>query len=509
LVCFRISLFANLPISPSVFEKSGARFASFLKNATENWLPILIRESVMSEFDSYLNENHDRFESDLFEWLRMPSIGTDSAYDADVRKTAEWLAQKFIDMGLKTETIETCGHPLIYAESPKVEGAPTVLVYGHYDVQPPDPLELWETPPFEPTVRDGKVFARGATDDKGQMITHVFGVEAYLKTKGSLPIQVKFLIEGEEESGGAGLEAFLNGEYDAEVPVKEKISADIAVISDCSQYGPGQPAITYGLKGITYYQVNLTGPNRDLHSGGFGGTVANPANVLCKMMAALIDEKGRVQIPGFYDDVEELTDREREQFSQLGFSDQEYQEELGLKALAGEEGYTTLERRWARPTFDINGLWSGYQGEGAKTVLPAKAGAKFSCRLVPNQNPEVIQEGMRKMLEGLCPDSIEMEFIALHGAPGFVLSLDSPFMEAAADAIEKGFGVRPVFVRSGGSIPVVNAFTEMLGIDTLLLGWGQDDDNLHSPNEKFSLEDFHRGIKSSCCLWDEVAKIAN
>ncbi|MCP4477626.1 MAG: dipeptidase [Planctomycetaceae bacterium] len=463
----------------------------------------------MSEFDSYLNENHDRFESDLFEWLRMPSIGTDSAYDADVRKTAEWLAQKFIDMGLKTETIETCGHPLIYAESPKVEGAPTVLVYGHYDVQPPDPLELWETPPFEPTVRDGKVFARGATDDKGQMITHVFGVEAYLKTKGSLPIQVKFLIEGEEESGGAGLEAFLNGEYDAEVPVKEKISADIAVISDCSQYGPGQPAITYGLKGITYYQVNLTGPNRDLHSGGFGGTVANPANVLCKMMAALIDEKGRVQIPGFYDDVEELSDREREQFSQLGFSDQEYQEELGLKALAGEEGYTTLERRWARPTFDINGLWSGYQGEGAKTVLPAKAGAKFSCRLVPNQNPEVIQEGMRKMLEGLCPDSIEMEFIALHGAPGFVLSLDSPFMEAAADAIEKGFGVRPVFVRSGGSIPVVNAFTEMLGIDTLLLGWGQDDDNLHSPNEKFSLEDFHRGIKSSCCLWDEVAKIAN
>lgn len=463
----------------------------------------------MSEFDSYLNENHDRFESDLFEWLRMPSIGTDSAYDDDTRKTAEWLAQKFIDMGLKTETIETCGHPLIYAESPKIEGAPTVLVYGHYDVQPPDPLELWDTPPFEPTVRDGKVFARGATDDKGQMITHVFGVEAYLKTKGALPIQVKFLIEGEEESGGAGLKAFLNGEYDAELPVNEKISADIAVISDCSQYGPGQPAITYGLKGITYYQVNLTGPNRDLHSGGFGGTVANPANVLCKMMAALIDENGRVQIPGFYDDVEELSDREREQFSQLGFSDQEYQDELGLKALAGEAGYTTLERRWARPTFDINGLWSGYQGEGAKTVLPAKAGAKFSCRLVPNQNPEVIQEGMRKMLEGLCPDSIEMEFIALHGAPGFVLSLDSPFMEAAADAIEQGFGVRPVFVRSGGSIPVVNAFTEMLGIDTLLLGWGQDDDNLHSPNEKFSLEDFHRGIKSSCCLWDEVAKIAN
>lgn len=461
----------------------------------------------MLEFDSYLQENRDRFESDLFEWLRMPSIGTDSAYDNEVRQTADWLAEKFKDLGLQTEMIDTCGHPLVYAESPHVEGAPTVLVYGHYDVQPPDPLELWETPPFEPTVRDGKVFARGATDDKGQMITHVFGVETYLKTRGSLPVQVKFLIEGEEESGGAGLKAFLNGEYDKDVPIKEKISADIAVISDCSQYAPGQPAITYGLKGITYFQLNLTGPNRDLHSGGFGGTVANPANVLCKMLAALIDEKGRVQIPGFYDNVQELSQREREQFAALGFSDEEYTQELGLDALAGEDGFTTLERRWARPTFDINGLWSGYQGEGAKTVLPAKAGAKFSCRLVPNQDPKVVNAKMREMLEALCPPGIEMELISVHGAPGFVLSLDSPYMDAASRAIERGFGTRPVFVRSGGSIPVVNSFSQLLGIDTLLLGWGQDDDNLHSPNEKFSLDDFHRGIKSSCCLWDEIAKI--
>ena len=461
----------------------------------------------MSSFDPYLNENHDRFESDLFEWLRMPSIGTDSAYDKDVRQAAEWLADKFRGLDLKTELIETCGHPLVYAESPKIEGAPTVLVYGHYDVQPPDPYELWDTPPFEPSVRDGKVYARGATDDKGQMITHLFGVEAYLKTKGDLPVQVKFLIEGEEESGGEGLAAFLAGEYDKEVPVKEKLAADIAVISDCSQYAPGKPAITYGLKGIAYFQVNLTGPNRDLHSGGFGGTVTNPANALCKMLAALIDEDGRVQIPGFYDKVKDIDQREREQFASLGFSDEEYQNELGVNELAGEKGFSTLERRWARPTFDINGLWSGYQGEGAKTVLPAKAGAKFSCRLVPDQDPHEIEESLRKMLEELCPPGIEMDFDPHHGAPGFVLSLDSPFMGAAAKAIEQGFGTAPVFVRSGGSIPVVNRFTEMLGIDTLLLGWGQDDDNLHSPNEKFSLDDFHRGIKSSCCLWDEIAKI--
>ncbi len=461
----------------------------------------------MHEFDAYLYENRERFESDLFQWLRIPSIGTDSAYDPEVRQTAAWLAEKFRGLELATEVIETCGHPLVYAESPKIEGAPTVLVYGHYDVQPPDPLELWETPPFEPTVRNGNVYARGATDDKGQMITHLFGVETYLKTHGKLPVQVKFLIEGEEESGGAGLKAFLNGDYDKDIPVKEKIAADIAVISDCSQYAPGQPAITYGLKGIAYFEIHLTGPNRDLHSGSFGGTVTNPANALCKMLAALIDKNGRVQIPGFYDDILDLSEREREQFASLGFSDQQYMQELGVNELAGEKGYTTLERRWARPTFDINGMWSGYQGEGAKTVLPAKAGAKFSFRLVPNQDVDQVKASLKKMLEEMCPPGIEIDFQAVHGASGFVLSLDSPYMDAAARAIEQGFGTKPVFVRSGGSIPVVNSFSQLMGIDTLLLGWGQDDDNLHSPNEKFSLADFHRGIKASCCLWDEIAKI--
>ncbi len=461
----------------------------------------------MAEFDDYLNQQKERFERDLFHWLEMASIGTDSAYDDEVRKAGNWLADQFRGLGLKTEVIETCGHPIIYAESPKIDGAPTVLVYGHYDVQPPDPLDLWETPPFEPAVRDGKVYARGATDDKGQMITHLFGVEAYQKTKGDLPLQVKFLIEGEEESGSTGMHEFLEGKYDTDMPVTEKIAADIAVISDCSQYAPGKPAITYGLKGITYFQLNLQGPNRDLHSGSFGGTVTNPANALAKMLASLIDDQGRVQIPGFYDDVLALSELEKEQFNSLGFSDEEYMRELGVSGLAGEQGFTTLERRWARPTFDINGLWSGYQGEGAKTVLPAKAGAKFSFRLVPDQSVEKVQAALELKLQGLCPPGIEMELVLLHGVPGFVLPLESPFMEAAARAVEHGFGVPPVFVRSGGSIPVVNSFHQLLGIDTLLLGWGQDDDNPHSPNEKFSLADFHRGIKSSCCLWDELSKI--
>ncbi len=459
------------------------------------------------EFDIYLSENRNRFEMELFEWLRIPSIGTDSAYDNDVRKAADWLAGKFRGLDLQTEVIETCGHPLVYAESPCVPGASTILVYGHYDVQPPDPIELWQTPPFEPSVRDGKVFARGATDNKGQMITHLFSVETWLGTQGSLPVQVKFLIEGEEESGGAGLAAFLRGEYDKQTPVGEKIKADIAVISDCSQYAPGQPAITYGLRGVIGFQVNLTGPDRDLHSGLFGGTVMNPAIALCNMMAAMIDDQGRVQVPGFYDDVQGLNQREIRQFTALAFQESEYASEVGVSALAGETGFSTLERRWARPTFDIHGLWSGYQGEGTKAILPATAGVKFSCRLVPNQDPQKIKADIKRMFEDLCPPGIEMEFVTSPGSPGFVLSLDSPFIEAAARAIEKGFNTPPVFVRSGGSIPIINSLAINFGIDTLLLGWGQDDDNLHSPNEKFSLQDFHRGIKTSCCLWNEIAKI--
>ena len=462
----------------------------------------------MSELDSFLEDNKTRFETDLCEWLRIPSVSTDSAFADDVRNAADWLFNKLEQLGLQTEMIETCGHPIVYAESPKIEGAPTVLVYGHYDVQPPDPLDEWQTPPFEPDVRERNVYARGATDDKGQLITHVFGVEAWMKTVGTLPVQVKFLIEGEEECGSSGLNEFLAGKYDKEgLSVKEKLAADIAVISDTSQYGPGMPAITYGLRGICYFQLNLTGPNQDLHSGAFGGSVTNPANALSAMLSSIINEHGQIQIPGFYDDVTPLTEREKGQFEDLNFSDDDYKTQLGVHGLTGEDGFSTLERRWARPTFDVNGLTSGYQGEGAKTVLPAKASAKFSFRLVPNQDPEKIGASLQKMLQEICPPGIEMDLVNMHGANGFVLSLDSPFMQAASQAIEFGFGNKPVFIRSGGSIPVVNSFTELLGVDTLLLGWGQDDDNPHSPNEKFSLDDYQRGIRASTLLWEELSKI--
>jgi succinyl-diaminopimelate desuccinylase len=463
----------------------------------------------MSQLESYLSQQKERFESDLCDWLRIASISTDSQYAGNVRQAANWLADRFKALELKTEIIETCGHPIVYAETPAVPGAPVVLVYGHYDVQPPDPLDLWTTPPFEPTVRDGKLYARGATDDKGQMITHLFSTEAWIKTEGKLPIQIKFVIEGEEECGSAGFNEFMAGKYDDALgmSVKDKLAANICVISDTSQFAPGQPAITYGLRGISYFELRLSGPNRDLHSGAFGGSVTNPANALSKMLSAIIDGNGRIQVPGFYDGISEMTQREREQFAALDFSDDDYMNELSVNGLTGEEGYSTLERRWTRPTFDINGLWSGYQGEGAKTVLPAKAGAKFSFRLVPGQNLEALSSNLKTMLEELCPPGIEMELIDFHGAPGCVVPLDSPFMTAAAQAIENGFGTKPVFIRSGGSIPLVNSFDNYLGIDTLLLGWGQDDDNPHSPDEKFSLADFHRGIASSAHLWSEIAKI--
>lgn len=463
----------------------------------------------MSQFQEYLSENKQRFEDDLCDWLRIASISTDSQYSGDVRAAADWLADRFRALEMTTEIIETCGHPIVYAETPAIEGAPTVLVYGHYDVQPPDPLDLWTTPPFEPTVRDGKLYARGATDDKGQMITHLFSAEAWIKTMGKLPVQLKFVVEGEEECGSEGFNEFMAGKYDKETSVKDKLAADICVISDCSQFAPGQPAITYGLRGISYFEVVLTGPNRDLHSGAFGGSVTNPANALAKMLSALIDENGKVQVPGFYDGVPESTEREQEQFKALNFSDEEYMAELGVNGLTGEEGYSTIERRWTRPTFDVNGLWSGYQGEGRKTVLPSIAGAKFSFRTIPGQNIDAISGNLQKMLEDMCPPGITMKMTDFDGAaPGCVVPLESPYMEAAAVAIESGFGSKPVFIRSGGSIPLVNSFSDHLGIDTLLLGWGQDDDNPHSPDEKFSLEDFHRGIASSAHLWGEVAKIS-
>lgn len=463
---------------------------------------------VTSQIENYLDENRQRFENDLVEWLKMPSVSTDSAFKDDVRKAGQWLVDKLSGSGFSTELIETKGHPIVYAESPKIEGAPTVLVYGHYDVQPPDPLELWNSPPFEPVVHDRKVYARGATDDKGQLITHVFSAEAWNNCEGNLPVQLKFLIEGEEECGSKALYEFLDGKYDGDGPsVNERLQADICVISDGSQYDHGKPAITYGLRGIAYFELLVQGPNRDLHSGAHGGAVTNPANTLCQMIASLKDDQGRIQIPGFYDDVIELTQVEKTEFTKLDFDDEDYKDELGVDGLTGEQGFSTLERRWARPTCDVNGLWSGYQGEGAKTVLPEKAGVKISFRLVPNQDPKKVANALESYLESQCPAGIEFELIDMHGAPGVLVPIDNPYMAAARQAIDRGFGTEACFIRTGGSIPVVLKFKESLGIDTLLVGWGQDDDNPHSPNEKFSLDDFHKGIKASACLWEEIANV--
>jgi len=460
----------------------------------------------MNDLNDYLDQHEAAFLADLCELLKIPSVSTDKEYAPEVRRAGDWVADQLRALKFEVDVIETDRHPLVYAESPPVPGKPVVLVYGHYDVQPPDPLDEWISPPFDPVERDGNIVARGATDDKGQMLTHIKSAQAWMETRGELPVQLKFLIEGEEECGSVSLNQWLDGSYGGET--LEKLKCDICVISDTSQFGPGQPAITYGLKGIAYFLISLQGPSQDLHSGVFGGAVVNPAIVLTKMLSSLIDDQGRIQIPGFYDDVIAVSPEERDQFAALPFDEEGFKKQLGVGSLGGEEGYTTLERRWVRPTFDINGLTSGYQGEGEKTVLPARATGKFSFRMVPNQDPKKIAGALEKMLQEMCPPGITMKLEATHGAPGIVVPLDSPYMQAAADAIEQGFGARPVFIREGGSIPIVTVFNQKLGVDTLLLGWGLNDDNTHSPNEKFHIADFHRGTKASAHLWDRLSEIA-
>jgi acetylornithine deacetylase/succinyl-diaminopimelate desuccinylase-like protein len=428
-----------------------------------------------------------------------PSVSADPDRRPDMQRAAGWVADQLRSLGLNPEVIPTARHPLVYAETPPVPGAPTVLVYGHYDVQPPDPLDLWVSPPFEPSRREGNLYARGATDDKGQMLTHIKSAEAWVRTVGRLPVRLKFIIEGEEEVGSQGLEKFL-------VDHPERLACDCVVISDGGKFSRDIPAINYGLRGIAYFELRVIGPARDLHSGTFGGSVTNPANALARILAALVNDRGQIQVPGFYDDVVPLSDRERQEFAALPFDEAKYFADIGVSGAVGEEGYTALERRWARPTCDICGLASGYQGEGAKTVLPSKAMAKVSFRLVPNQDPHKIKTALEQWLRTVAPPGVRTELLDLHGAPGVLVPLDSPYMAAAVRAIEQAFGRPPVFTREGGSIPIVTAFSQALHADTLLLGWGQDDDNTHSPNEKFSLADFHRGIKASARLWEELGK---
>ena len=454
--------------------------------------------AAVTAVDKYLKTEAARFVDELKDLLRIPSVSAQPVHKPDMQRAAEWVRDQCTQAGLAAEIVPTAGHPIVYAEWTKAPGAPTVLVYGHYDVQPPDPLDQWVTPPFEPTVRDGRLYARGATDDKGQMLTHIKSVEAWMKTAGALPVNVKFVIEGEEEVGSNNLDIFLEKE-------KQKLKCDVAVISDTAQFAPGVPAITYGLRGIIAVEITLKGPQQDLHSGVFGGSVANPANAAAKLIASLHDDKGRVRIPKFYDDVVPLTKKERAEFAKLPFKESQYLKSLGLKKPHGEAKFTTLERRWARPTCDVNGMISGYTGVGPKTIVPAQATIKLTCRLVANQKPKRIVESLKKHAAKQLLPGIRMEFQDFHGAPGVVCDLNSPYMQAARQAVAAGFGKPPVMIREGGSIPVVGSFKQILGVDTLLLGWGQNTDNLHSPNESFRLEDFHGGIKSSAHLWGELA----
>jgi len=402
----------------------------------------------------------------------------------------------------RVEVMPTKGHPVVYGQWLGAPGKPTVLFYGHYDVQPPDPLDLWTSPPFDATVRDGKLFARGAADDKGQVYVHLKSIEAYLRNTGSLPVNIKLLIEGEEEIGSEHLEEFI-GEH------RDLLKADLALISDSSMFEHGVPSICYGLRGLAYMQIDLVGPNRDLHSGSFGGTVHNPIQVLSELIAGLHDRRGKVTIPGFYKDVLPLSSRERKAFRKLPWSDRTYARGLGVKKLYGERGYTTLERVWARPTLECNGIWGGFTGEGAKTVLPSKASAKISMRLVPNQSSEKIARIFERHIARIAPKTVSVRVHSLHGGEPALTPLDSPGVVAAVRALEHGFGKKPLFQREGGSIPVVVQLKQLLGLDTVLLGFGLPDENAHAPDEFLSLDNFYGGIRTSIHFFNELPAAMN
>ncbi len=437
----------------------------------------------------YLNENKDRFLSELLDFLRIPSISADPTHAADMTTTAQWVHDKLVAAGAdKVEICQTAGYPIVYGEKMVDPALPTVLVYGHYDVQPVVPLELWITPPFEPTIRNERIYARGACDDKGQVYMHVKAFEAMMQTS-SLACNVKFMIEGEEEVGSANLNTFC-------IQNKERLKADVVLISDTSMIANDVPSIDVGLRGLSYVEVEVTGPNKDLHSGVYGGAVANPINILAKMIAQMHDENGHITIPGFYDDVRENSAQERTEMNQAPFSLDEYKKDLGVDEVWGETGYTTLERTGIRPTLDCNGIWGGYIGEGSKTVLPGKAFAKISMRLVPNQSSEKTTELFTNYFKSIAPNSVKVEVRPHHGGEPVLTPTDSIEYNAAAKAMEATFGKKPIPTRGGGSIPIVALFKKELGVSSVLMGFGLDIDALHSPNESYGLFNFYKGIET-------------
>jgi acetylornithine deacetylase/succinyl-diaminopimelate desuccinylase-like protein len=472
-------------------------------------------DTVLSTIDATRAQSLDRLKS----FLKIPSVSTKPDHKPDMQRCAEFLANEFRACGLTPTIHPTPGHPILVAKNHHQPNRPTVLLYGHYDVQPPEPLADWTTPPFEPTIRNDEnghpaIYARGAVDDKGQVWCHLEALRAWhhagstgvptpvgmAEAPGNLPVNLTVLIEGEEEIGSINLENFLRTHA-------ADLKADIAVVSDTNQFARGLPAITYGLRGLVYTEVTLTGPSHDLHSGLYGGTLQNPANALCQLLASLHNPDGSVNIQDFYTDVRQLTPREREIWSKLPFNDESHRNEMGVPHLFGEAGFTTLERKWARPTLDINGLTSGYQGPGAKTIIPAKASAKVSMRLVPDQDPKKIEAAFRRALESRVPKTVTLDIRVHSGAHPSLLPIDNPATQLAAKAVQTGFGVAPVFMREGGTVPVGTLFKTTLGIDTLFIGFGLSDDRVHSPNEKFDLDALHKGTRTAAALYAELANL--
>jgi len=454
----------------------------------------------MEKVQQYIESNKERFLEELFGLIRIPSISSESEHKGDMLKAAEYWKESILKAGAdKAEVMPTEGNPVVYGEKIIDANLPTVLVYGHYDVMPVDPVDLWESEPFEPVIRDGKIYARGSDDDKGQAFMHAKAFEAMVRND-ALPCNVKFMIEGEEEIGSGSLVKWCADN-------KEMLKADVILVSDTGMIAEDIPSITTGLRGLAYWEVEVTGPNRDLHSGIFGGAVANPINVLSKMIAQMTDETGRITIPGFYDDVLEVSAEERELLAKAPFDEEEYKKAIDVEELAGEEGFTTMERTGIRPSFDVCGIWGGYTGEGAKTVLPSKAYAKISTRLVPNQDHHKISKQFEEHFTAIAPKSVKVKVTPLHGGQGYVCPIDLPAYKAAEVAYEKIYGKRPVPVRSGGSIPIISTFEEVLGIKSVLMGFGLESDAIHSPNENYPLNQFYNGIKTIPYFYEAFARL--
>lgn len=457
----------------------------------------------MEKVLNYIESNKERYLSELKDFLAIPSVSSQSNHNADIQHCAQWVAEHMSSIGMQNVKImPTPGHPVVYSEWLGAQGAPTVLFYGHYDVQPVDPLNLWTSPPFEMSIRGENIFARGSADDKGQVFIHFKGIEALMKHHGKLPVNIKMLIEGEEEIGSRNLDNFVKAN-------KELLKSDLVLISDSSMYAKGVPSIAYGLRGLAYLEVEVTGPNRDLHSGTFGGAIHNPVQALSELITALHDKNNRVNIPGFYKDVRPLTKVERAAYKKLPHSDKAYAKELGVNQLWGEKGFSTHERTWGRPTLEVNGMWGGYIGEGAKTVLPSKAFAKISCRLVPDQTSDKISKLVFKHIKKITPKSVDIKVKLHHGGEAAITPIDSPGVKAAVAALEKGFGKKPLYQREGGSIPIVVQFKKLLGLDTVLLGFGLPDENAHSPDEHLNINNFFGGIKTSVHFFNELPNYWN